>query len=192
MPFVEPEFDSIGVFVYGVYRHFLFTGDAQFLGDIWPNVKNAADWIANNIQANGFGPADFSIWEEPARGLEHNSYTQAWYVIGLYAAECLAEMRGDTAETEKYAQAAASIVTALQRPSNWFPPGSWNPLGYYNRAVNQDNTVQPMKDSSSNVLIALGVIDAASGRAASHILTITSALSHDKYGLARYTGDDYY
>ncbi len=77
VPFVEPEFDSIGTFIYSVYRHYTFTADSTFLNDLWPNVKKAADWILANIAPNGFGKADYSIWEEDT-SLEHNSYTLAW------------------------------------------------------------------------------------------------------------------
>ena len=192
MPFVEPEYDSIGAFMYGVYRHYALTADTRFLDDLWPNVKRAADWILSNIQPNGFGQADYSIWEETERGLEHNSYTQAWYVAGLYSAECLAEVLGDTALTAWYAGGAGSILTALQRPSSWYPPGSWNPSGYYNRAVNADNSVQALVDSSSDMLIALSVVDHGSGRAASHVTKILNTLTKQKYGLARYLGDVFY
>ncbi len=189
--FVEPEYDSIGAFIYGAYHHYMLTADAKFLGDLWPNVKRAADWILSNIQPNGFGQADYSIWEEET-ALEHNSYTQSWYVIGLYATQALAEVLGDTPLTEWYAGGPGSILTALQRPSNWYPPGSWNPIGYYNRAVDANNSVQPLVDSSSDMLIALGVIDHESGRAASHIATILSKLTKGTYGLARYPGDTFY
>ncbi|SRR6266487_379359 len=191
--FVEPEYDSVGAFIYGVYRHYLITGDAVFLNDLWPAVQQAADWILNNISnVNGLGAVDFSIWEEPERGLEHNSFTQAWYVVGLYAVQCLAEIKGDTALTDWYAGGPGSILTALQRPSNWNIPGVWNPSGYYNRGINQDNTVQSLEDTSSDILIALGVIDYESGRAGSHIATMTKLLTHDTYGLARYKDDNYY
>jgi GH15 family glucan-1,4-alpha-glucosidase len=191
VPFVEPEYDSIGAFIYGVYKHYTLTADTTFLSDLWPNVKRAADWILANIQPNGFGQADYSIWEEDTE-LEHNSYTQSWYVAGLYATQALAEALGNTQLTEWYAGGAASILTALQRPSNWYPPGSWNPLAYYNRAVNADNSVQPLIDSSSDMLIALRVIDHESNRAANHIATILGALTKDVYGLARYPGDTFY
>jgi GH15 family glucan-1,4-alpha-glucosidase len=192
VPFVEPEYDSIGAFLYGVYRHYALTSDTTFLGDLWPNVKKAADWILTNIQSNGFGQADYSIWEEGDLGLEHNSYTQAWYVVGLYATQCLAEALGDTSLTEWYAGGVGSILTSLQRPSNWYPPGSWNPAAYYNRAVNADNSVQPLVDSSSTMLIALGVVDFQSGRAASHVSKILNALTKQNYGIARYPGDTFY
>ena len=192
--FVEPEYDSIGVFCYGVFRHYEATRDAAFLAHLWPVVKRCADWTLASISpANGLGAPDFSIWEEPERGLQHNSYTQAWYVMGLWATQQLAEARGDTADADWYAGGPASIVSALQRPSNWLPPGSWNPAGYFNRGVNSwDNSPAPLADTSSNALIALGVIDRRSGRARSHIATMTSLLTKHDYGLARYQGDIYY
>jgi GH15 family glucan-1,4-alpha-glucosidase len=192
VPFVEPEYDSIGAFIYGVYRHYTLTAETQFLTDLWPNVKNASDWVLSNIQPNGFGQADYSIWEEQALGLEHNTYTQTWYVIGLYATQCMAELLGETSLTDWYAGGPASIMTAMQRPSNWYPPGMWNPLSYYNRAVNADNSVQPLIDSSSDVLVALGAIDHESGRASDHISTIVKTLNKQTYGLCRYLGDTFY
>jgi len=192
LSFVEPEYDSIGAFIDGVYRHYQLTGDTTFLNDMWPYAKKGADWIINNLQSNGYGPADFSIWEEPEQGLEHNSYTQAWYVQGLYAAQRLAKAVGDTGSMDWYAGGPASIMTAIQRPSTWSSPGTWNLSGYYDRSVRQNNTVNTLKDSSSDALIGLGVVDYASGRASSHINQITTRLTHDSYGLARYENDTYY
>lgn len=194
LAFVEPEYDSIGAFIYGVYRHYRGTGNSMFLNAMWPAVRKAADWILANISAtNGLGAVDFSIWEEPERGLEHNVYTQAWYVVGLYATQAIAEIRGDTELADWYAGGTASIMTAMQRPSSWYPPGLWNlARGYYNRGVNQDNSVQSLEDTSSNVLIAFGAIDHESARAQSHIKTLADLLTHDGYGLARYPNDIYY
>ena len=192
--FVEPEYDSIGAFCYGVYRHYQATRDAAFLADLWPVVKLSADWILSSISpANGLGAADYSIWEMPEDGRQHNSYTQAWYVAGLWATQQLAEARGDTADADWYAGGPGSIVTALQRPFTWAPPGVWNPAGYYNRGVNSsDNSPAPLVDSSSDALIALGIINHLSGRARSHIATVEATLEKNDYGLARFQGDIYY
>ena len=193
LPFVEPENDSIGAFIYGVCRHYQLTGDGTFLRDLWPMVQRAADYVLTRLASNGFGPADYSIWEEGARGLEHNTYTQTWYVIGFYAIQQLAEQRGDTELADWYAGGAASIMTAFQRPDDAFPPGMWNARGgYFNRAVRIDNTVQPLVDSSSNVLVALGVVDAGSARAKGHLQKTTSTLACDQWGMCRYLDDSYY
>ncbi len=193
LSFVEPEYDSIGAFLYGVFRHHRQTGDAAFLADLWPAVELAANGILSSLAPNGLGAADFSIWEEPENGLEHHSFTQAFYVAGLFAAQRLAELRGDTENADWFAGGAASICTALQRPSTWGPAGMWNPAGYYNRGINSwDGSVQPMQDSSSNALLALGVVDPGCARAARHIATLTGTLTHDGFGIARYANDPYY
>jgi hypothetical protein len=191
--FVEPEYDSVGTFLYGAYRHYRATGDATFLADLWPAVKRSADWLLTSISGNGFAAADYSIWEEQSAGLQHNSFTQAWFVAGLWATQCLAEARGDTALADWYAGGAASIQSALQRPSDWYPPGAWNVAGYYyNRGVNDNNTPADLQDSSSNLLVALGVVDGDSARARQHLDTIVAALTHNGYGLARYRNDRFY
>ncbi len=189
--FVQPENDSIGIFLMGVLRHYQQTGDTTFLNAMWPAVQKSAGFIAGGIQSNGFGPSDFSIWEETQ---EYNAFTQATYEAGLWAAELYAQAEGNTALADSWSSAAGSIATALQRSSLASPAGMWNgPSNYYDRAVNTDDTarVSPV-DSSSDMLLVLGVIDTASSRAASHVSTVTSDLTHDTYGIARYQGDNFY
>jgi hypothetical protein len=189
-PFVTPEYDSVGQFLYGVSRHYESTADEAFLKGIWPIAKLSADWILNNIsQDNGLGSADCSIWEED---LEYNAFTQAWYVAGLYAAQILAETLGDAPLVDWYAGGPASIISAIQRQSDAQPPGLWNPNGYINRAVTIENTPRPLADSSTNIIVALGILDPGSGRAGAHVGTILRLLTRDLYGLARYPQDPYY
>lgn len=189
--FVEPESDSIGMFLMGVQRHWAQTGDTAFRDAMWPAVQKAAGFITSGIGSNGFGPADNSIWEE---NVEYNAFTQATYEAGLWAAERIAQDKNSTALADAWSGAASSIATALQRSSLNSPAGMWNgPDSYYDRAVNTDNTarVNPV-DASSDALLALGVIDSASSRAASHVQKITSTLTHDTWGIARYSGDGFY
>jgi GH15 family glucan-1,4-alpha-glucosidase len=189
--FVEPESDSIGMFLMGVQRHYAQTGDTAFRDAMWPAVQKAAGFITSGIGSNGFGPADNSIWEE---NVEYNAFTQATYEAGLWAAEQFAQAEGSTSLADTWSGAASSIATALQRSSLSSPAGMWNgPDSYYDRAVNTDNTarVTPV-DSSSDALLALGVIDSASSRATSHVSKVTSTLTHDTWGIARYSGDGFY
>jgi len=189
--FVEPESDSVGIFAVGVLRHYQDTGDSAFLSALWPAVKKAAGFIQGGLAGNGFGPADHSIWEEQ---LEYNSFTQATYTAGLWAAEQLAQAEGDTADADAWSTAAASIATALQRSSTASPAGMWNTAtGSYDRAVTTDGTARTdVVDSSSDALLVLGVVDPGSSRARSHVARISSALAEDTWGVARYTGDDFY
>ena len=188
--FVEPELDSVGIFLMGCYRHWQMTGDNAFRDAVWPQVQKAANFVSNGLASNGLGPQDASIWEE---NQEYNTFTQALYISGLWGAETLAQSKNDTADADTWSNAVGSIATALQRSSLSSPAGLWNsPDGYFNRAVNSDNTGRTTIDSSSDMLMVSGALDPASSRAASHLTKIVGTLTHDGYGLARYTGDGFY
>ena len=196
-PFVEPEYDSLGQFLYGVYRHYENTRDEAFLTALWPAIKLSADWIVSNISGSGFSAPDYSIWEETDKcsspgPCEYNVFTQAWYVAGLNAMQGLALSKGDRALADWYAGGVAAIMTAIQRSSDVEPLGLWNPLGYYNRAITTGQRVLTLQDSSSNILITLGIIDAESDRASRHITMLKTSLNQDGDGISRYKGDIYY
>ena len=188
--FVEPELDSVGIFLIGAYRHWKETGDNAFRDAIWPQIQKAANFVSNNLASNGLGPKDASIWEETQ---EYNTFTQALYITGLWGAEAIAASKSDTADADTWSGAVGSIATALQRSSLNSPAGLWNSVdNYYNRAVNADNTARTTIDSSSDMLMVSGAIDSGSSRAVSHVNKIVATLTHDTYGLSRYQGDTFY
>lgn len=196
--FVEPEYDSIGMFLIGVYRHYeaLPASEKQaFLNKIWPAYKLSADLVCNGIQANGLGAGDCSIWEEQ---FEYNAFTQALYAAGLDAAQKLASELGLQDIADWYNGAAGTIRSAIQRSSTDGPAGLYNTTDqdsnwwYYNRAVNLDGTPRTTVDSSSDVLFTYGVIDMLSKRAYNHYRKITATISRDGTGISRYQGDTFY
>lgn len=192
VPFVEPEHDSIGIFLAGVYQHYKLTGNTAFLNNIWAKYKKSADYIWSNLGNNpyGFGVADSSIWEE---AIEYNTFTQGGYVAGLDAAQYMAKAKGLSGLADDYNGAASKIRSSIQRNDYWSPVGLWNSgEGYYNRAVNTDGTKRTLVDGSSSILMVLGVVDSLSSRAASHVNKIKTNLQHDNYGIARYDGDTFY
>jgi GH15 family glucan-1,4-alpha-glucosidase len=190
--FVEPEYDSIGAFLVGVYKHWKITGSSSFLSGVWPQVQAGANFIMNNIGSNGLGPADASIWEE---NTEYNTFTQSLYVAGLRAAAYMAIAQSSGSTADSWNGAASTILSAIQRPQSWNPAGLWNDQsGYYNRAVTTGTTGYPrtLLDASSQALVVFGDVNAASARAASHENMIEDGLTHDTVGLGRYTGDNFY
>lgn len=189
--FVEPEHDSIGMFLLGAYRHYELTGDGDFLDDIYDDMADAADFVMNNINSTyGFGPKDASIWEEDQ---EYNFFSQAMYVAGLRAAQLAAIVQAETTDRDNWNGAASTILSAMQRSYGWNPTGLYNESwGYYNRAVNADFTPRTTVDGSTMAAIVWGVIDAASERAQTHAQTVAGFLSRDTWGIARYTGDTFY
>ncbi|OCN01962.1 hypothetical protein A7X67_03700 [Clostridium sp. W14A] len=189
--FVEPENDSIGMFLIGVYQHYKLTGDQSFLSALYSTVQKSANYIMNNInQSTGFGPADKSIWEEGDTS-EYYTYTQAAYAMGLKSAALISAAMGNAALTDSYNGAGSSILTAINRDDS--SQGLWNvSKGYYNRCVNSDLSNNTLEDSSTNILFALGAIDVNSSRASRHISKLETDLAHDVYGLPRYSGDTFY
>lgn len=189
--FVEPEHDSIGMFLLGAYRHYLLTGSRSFLDGIYPQLQKAANFLTTNIDATyGVGPKDASIWEEDQ---EYNFFSQAMYVAGLWAAQRAAIVIGNAADRDSWNGAASTILSSMQRSYGWNPTGLWNETaGYYNRALNANFTPRTLVDGSTLAAIAWGVIDAGSQRAQTHAQTVSGFLERDTWGIARYTGDTYY
>lgn len=196
--FVEPEYDSIGMFLVGAYRHYqALTGAAkqEFLNDIWDSYKLSADLVMNSIGDSGLGAADCSIWEEQ---FEYNTFTQGLYVAGLDAAQEMAMAKGLQEIADAYNGAAGTIRSSIQRSVTDNPIGLHNQQDldsdwwYYNRAVNLDGTQRNTVDSSSNILFTYGVFDMASKRSYDHYRKVTATIGHDEYGIARYQGDTFY
>ncbi len=189
--FVEPEYDSMGFFLVGVYKHYQLTKDKNFLNGIYNKVKNTANFIMNNMdQLKGFGPADFSIWEE-GNATEYYTYTQAAYAMGLKSAAMLAKIQGDTALADNYNGAGSTILTAIGKDTS--AGGLWDAANkYFVRSEAPSGTINSLVDSSTDILFALGAVDALSSRAASYINKVESTLASDIYGLARYDGDTFY
>lgn len=190
--FVEPEHDSMGIFLIGAYNHYKLTGDTTFLNNIWTKYKKTADFLWSNLgtDAYGFGVADASIWEEQ---IEYNAFSQGLFVAGLDAAQYMAKAKGLSSVADDYNGAASKIRSNIQKADSFSPKGLWNSTnGYYNRALFTNGTLNTLVDASSNALIVYGVVDAMSSRALSHVNKIKTNLQHDNYGVARYDGDVFY
>jgi GH15 family glucan-1,4-alpha-glucosidase len=137
IPFVQPELDSTGLFIVGVYKHFLLldaTNHAAALAFVnVPEIKAAielgANFVVNGIDPTlGFGPQDQSIWEER---FEFATFTQATYTAGLLAAAKLAPMIGDASMAASWMTGSTTIRAAILRPTNtpgkpglWYNPGA--------------------------------------------------------------------
>lgn len=190
--FIEPEHDILGWFLYGVYRHDLETNDHTLRDDIWTQLKASADYIMNNIDSDGFGPEDFSIWED-LDNFGVYTYTQSLYVTGLQAAAKMAADKGLQSLADNYNGAASTIRTAINRDDTATSKGLWNwSEGYYDRGIRYDGTLSTLKDASGLILITLGVIDIDSSRATRTMSEFEEDLSSDTYGLARFGNDTYY
>ncbi len=188
---VQPEYDSVGEFLVGVYRDYQLCEDKTLLRRAWTAAEGAADFIKDNVGSNGLGPEDDSIWEQT---YQYNTFTEAFYIAGLRAGAHLALAEGNSSEADAWDSAASMILSAVQRSYSAAAPGQDNDTtGYYDQGVTPSGSPDTTIDSSSDELIALGDIDAGSEQAASQISIVEQALGHGTWGIARYSGDhDYY
>jgi GH15 family glucan-1,4-alpha-glucosidase len=188
--FVEPEYDSVGMFLVGVYRHYQLTGSSTFLTGVWPAVQAASNFLQTNVGSNGLDEEDNSIWEQTD---QYNTFSEAFYVAGLRAAAHLALAESNSTDADNWNGAASTILSAVQRSYSATSPGQYNDTtGYYDQGVTASGAPDTTIDSSSDELIALGDINASSEQAASQISVVEQALTHDTWGIARYQGDQYY
>src|SRR5258706_12024657 len=166
--FVEPEHDSLGLFMIGVYhtwrllnkqdpqaaRNFLsgqFDSIGQGPASVYEAVIRSADFIEHNIDEHGFGPKDFSIWEED---FEWATFTQVTYASGLNAAHLLAEQMGEADRAIRWVNGARRIRDAIHRPASARPcPGLWNDAeSRWNRGTRPDCTADSRLDSSTDLV----------------------------------------
>lgn len=208
--FVEPEWDSLGLFMIGTYHtwRLLHEQNPQAARDflaaplqridqgpttVYEAVLRAADYIKNNINEHGFGPADHSIWEED---LEYAMFTQVTYASGLNAARLLATAMGDVTHAQDWRMAGRRILDAIHRPASSQPcPGLWNDgESRWNRGVYPDCRRDDRLDASGDVTWVFGLVDAADHRAESQRQAVLSRLTpgDDDIGIGRYEGDEFY
>ncbi|MCU1378177.1 MAG: Carbohydrate binding family 6 [Acidimicrobiales bacterium] len=210
IPFVEPEHDSLGLFMIGVYRTWrllneqdpqaareFLTGPLERVDQgptsVYEAVTRAAEFVENNIDAQDFGPADFSIWEED---LGRITFTQVTYASGLNAARLLAEEVGETVHAAEWLEGARRINGAIGRPASAQPcPGLWNDTEErWNRSTRPDCTTDARLDASTDLAWVFGLVDASDERALSQREEVLSRLTpgDDDFGIARYEGDNFY
>ncbi len=202
IPFVQPEWDSLGLFTIGVYRHYLLLRERRseeeayaFFQDMWPAVQRASNFIADNIEENGFGPPDFSIWEDR---FQYAIFTQVTYASGLVASYELARTAGEMGEEiESWLMAARSIKEAILRPySEEECTGFWLPEeGFFMRGIDPDCSADRRVDASSDLMWVFGLIDITEEpKAQMHRNEVLEVLSPTAYfqGISRYQDDAFY
>jgi GH15 family glucan-1,4-alpha-glucosidase len=208
--FVEPEWDSLGLFAIGVYHtwrllnerdpqaalKFLtdpLEGVAESPGSVYEAVRRSADYISNSVNEHQFGPGDHSIWEEQ---FQWNTFTQVTYASGLNAARFLAEAVGETDRANTWLDSGNRILTVIYRPASAQPcAGLFNDGEQrWNRATSIDCTRDDRIDASSDLAWVFGLVHATDERAASQRDAVLSRLTpgEDDIGIARYEGDEFY
>jgi GH15 family glucan-1,4-alpha-glucosidase len=210
--FREPEWDSLGLFMTGVYHtwRLLKQQDPQaanaFLtsplqrvdqgqgpGSVYEAVRRTAEYLRSNINQQGFGPGDFSIWEED---FEWNTFTQADFASGLNAAHLLAQQMGEADSASQWLNSGRRVLDTIHRSASAQPcPGLWNDgEARWNRATWTNCTRDDRLDSATDLVWVFGLVDKNDNRAVSQRNAVLSRLAPggDHIGIGRYEGDEFY
>jgi GH15 family glucan-1,4-alpha-glucosidase len=160
---------------------------------VYDAVRRTAQYISNNINDNGYGPGDFSIWEED---FEWATFTQASFASGLNAAQLLAMAMGEPENANTWLRSGHRILDTIHRAASAQPcPGLWNDgESRWNRATWINCTRDNRLDAASDVVWVFGLVVANDQRAVSQRNAVLSRLNprHDGIGIARYEGDEFY
>ncbi|WP_380165920.1 glycoside hydrolase family 15 protein [Kroppenstedtia sanguinis] len=107
------QIDEPGSILWGMWQHYLETGDRSFLEEIWPAIRKGADFLVGFIDPEtGLPRPSRDLWEE--REGEH-TYSAAAVYGGLTAAAATARELGYGEEAKRWSGAAASLQAAADR-----------------------------------------------------------------------------
>ncbi len=192
--FVQPEWDSVGQFLIGVYHHWKLLNGAnpgaaqQFLDAIYPSVVDSAEWISGNIRSvalggTGLGPPGYSVWEED---FEYAVYTQVTYASGLNAARQLAEQKGEQARAQDYLNDALTVrdnllkaIGTIDCGGMWDSEQNYLIRGIYAPETSSSGNCEPdmRVDASTDLIWVFGLIAADDPKAQSHRQQILDVLT---------------
>jgi hypothetical protein len=207
--FVDPEWDSLGLFLTGVYHHhrLLLARDpalaAAFLVKVGPAVVDAATFIESGVGTaaapvdHGFGPKDNSIWEDK---FQWAGFTQGTYGAGLLAARELAAQPGLAVPNRAagWLGAAERVRSAITRPYVAGDcSGLWDETDHYiMRGVNPDCSPDRRVDAAVNIVAVLGLLAAddpkVAGLRARTIARLSPQRGFNGQGISRFEQDDFY
>lgn len=101
------------------WEYFQYTGDEQFLRDIYPAIQKQTDNALDMINSDGlfeieaWNLSDWSNMDQPPRGII--TANQGWLVWALKAGAKIADSLGHTADAKSYRRAGVSIAQATNK-----------------------------------------------------------------------------
>jgi hypothetical protein len=122
-----PEHDSHGQLIYAVMEYFRFTGDREFLAELWPAVAKAVGYL-DQLRATRLGP-EFDAPELRARrgllpeSVSHEGYLSQpvhsywddfWALKGYADASAMAAVLGKDEEARRIAATRDALRSALR------------------------------------------------------------------------------
>ncbi|WP_139491452.1 glycoside hydrolase family 15 protein [Brevibacillus dissolubilis] len=207
------QIDEGASILWGMYQHYLATGDRSFLEEVWTAVEKGTTFLLNFLDAEtGLPLPSMDLWEE--RAAEH-TYSSAAVFGGITGAASIAQELGKTELADAWNQAAAnlkdSILTHTVREDNTFYRGVKLAVNEetYNRAEAAGKKVYKVTDEKGyvrhnqyfdeiydisliGVTVPFNLIDANDPRAAATADAIERTCTSPKVGgIRRYEDDPY-
>jgi glucoamylase len=183
--------DETALVVWAMWRHFQRYRDIHTVKPLYGRlIRKAAEFMVRYREPHTGLPApSYDLWEE-RRGIL--TFTSAAVYGGLVAAAEFAHVFGETAEAQRYTQAACEIRAGMDRHL-------WRPeLGRFARMITVSDegviTVDPVIDASLYGTFAFGAYPPEDERVEKTMKAIRDRLwcKTSVGGIARYEGDYYH
>ena len=189
--FVEPQYDSMGLFPMAINFHHQCFGDLVWVKERMKVVEECAEFLMKKGK-HSLGLADYAPWEEssdhhiPNVGFptKYYAFTQGLYYGGLIACAKLEEAFGKVEKAKLYRARAAELKTVVNK--YLFKDGK------FLRSRHESNAFTPefFADSASLSMVFAGL--ATEEQATSHVSFINERLNFLGGGISRYEHDPYF
>ncbi len=105
--------DQVGTIIWGAWEHFLLTRDRNFLVEMWPTIRRAADYLVFRTDPETrLVYSEQDLWEETGGYL---AYTNAASVAGLDAAAAWAREVGRETHAARWRAGAQDLRRNIER-----------------------------------------------------------------------------
>ncbi len=176
-PFLQ--IDQTGSVVAAAWEHFNIHKDMEFLLEIWPMVRKAADFLTSfRDKENGLPLPSFDLWEEVK---SVNCYSAVAVSQGLRSAEAISEQLGKS--TGVWGETAEAMRKAILERY-------WDEeRGMFLKSIRPEDGAA---DSSTLLAVRCGILPLDDPRTSRLVENLRRALwSPEIGGMARYEGDRY-
>ena len=190
--FVEPQYDSMGLFPIAINYHHQCFGDLLWVKQRMGQVEECAEFLMKKGK-HFLGLSDYAPWEESSDHhvkptlpfpTKYYTFTQGLYYGGLIACAKLEEAFGQIEKANKYRARAAELKEAVNK--YLYHDGKY----LRSRVDNSTFAAEYFADSASLSVVFAGLAD--DEQSLSHINFINQTLDGLNGGISRYENDPYF
>ncbi|EAX99859.1 hypothetical protein TVAG_424960 [Trichomonas vaginalis G3] len=193
-PFVEPQYDSVGLYLVALNYHLKTIGDKDWVKSKMTRIREMENFIfQKNSNYHNFPPSDRSPWEESTDHHTKEPVPQQWYSFemgclygGIRAAYSIEKEFGDTTRASQCQERADELKKGVME-TLWDSETKRLYRGIRDNDLKDPDT---KADSASMTCVFFGLLD--SENALSHLNFIKSKLTKLESGIARYENDPYF